>query len=479
MARPSDLSDAVRSPTAIFLGLFAFLVVFRNALPFDSWYYWLDIGFVCCLAVIVAAIAIPDLLPSYLPRLIVTAVFAGALLTIGFDVALVYVPVPELSPLVSGLPPDRLRLAGLHGNPLASGKFILVSCCMLAAGLIRTYQGQTRVGIIATWSLFVIVAFALVATESKSTILAFLISLGVIALTAFRIETLPLRSLVQGAKVGLSFLAILVIWTVVIAPPIKRHAATAWVTSSYITLRQDLNGLAGLPRDYRASDTQTPPRVPASHLGLLDRFLSELRIGKSFRLRAKTEDLDSPLSSHLDSETTATERDCGVFCTGQRDLLWKAGLEVVQEHWLIGIGYGGWKRVLQQKLGYPFDHPHNGFIEMWGEFGIAGAAIYVALIVFLIRRTRSAILAKVGGFEKWFLIGSSMAMLAFLANELFDTNKFFSLSPHAIWIWPLLALQERYLRQPLTWRAPARWLSFISERLKFPRRTSPLVRASS
>src|ERR1700682_3009295 len=73
LARPSDLRYVVWSPTAVFLILFAFLVIFYNSLPFGSSYYWIDVGFVCSLTVIVTAIIIPDLLPSYLPRVIVIA----------------------------------------------------------------------------------------------------------------------------------------------------------------------------------------------------------------------------------------------------------------------------------------------------------------------------------------------------------------------------------------------------------------------
>jgi O-antigen ligase len=372
----------------------------------------------------------------------------------------------------------------LHANPLASGKFILVLGCMLAAGLIRTDREQTRFRNVATWSLFVIVAFALIATESKSTILAFLISLLVMTLVTFRTETITVRSAISAAKVGIAFLAAIVLWALVLAPPIKHHAATAWLGSSNIAqradlneLRPDLNELAGLPRDFRPSKTRLPvPAEPATS-GLLSQFLSEFRVGKSYRLQARTEDLDSPLKSRL-WDQTETERHCGVSCTGQRDLLWNAGLKVLREHWLMGIGFGGWKRVLNEKLGFPFDHPHLGLVEVWGEFGILGLAMYLTLVLFLIVRARHAIQAKAAGFEKWFLIGTSMAALALLSNELFDTSKFFSVSPHAIWIWALLALQERYLRQPLTWSASVRWLSFLADKIKHPQSAASPIRSS-
>jgi hypothetical protein len=104
--------------------------------------------------------------------------------------------------------------------------------------------------------------------------------------------------------------------------------------------------------------------------------------------------------------------------------------------------------------------------------------MYLTLVLFLIVRARHAIQAKAAGFEKWFLIGTSMAALALLSNELFDTSKFFSVSPHAIWIWALLALQERYLRQPLTWSASVRWLSFLADKIKHPQSAASPIRSS-
>jgi hypothetical protein len=550
MMRFSNLHYVVRSPTAMLLSVFVLLVIFYNALPFHSPYYWLDVGLVCSLIVIVAAVVVPGLLPSYLPRLIVVAIFAGVLLTIVFDAAYVYVPLPGLSPLTLHLelPPHYLRLAGLHTNPLASSKFIVVCCCMLAAALARMDPQQTRAGVIATWTVFAITALALVATESKSTIFAFLVSFLIVNLFAFRIETITLRSAIWAAAVGGLFVVTLVLWAVVIAPPVKHYAARAWLEEVDLK-RIDVRELAGLPpsaiegltapanpahaeigtlpigaasqhagtpsepagvpisasvgsppgsTDAHAEPAGAPPSAPASSgskssntsleptrappvaagtdpqpgaLGVLRKFALEFRIGRSYRISAPIRDPDNPLSTLVIGEETGVPRDC-VLCTGQRDLLWAAGRDVIEEHWLIGIGFGAWKRLLGEKLGFPFDHPHFGLLEVWGEFGIVGLAMYLTLIVFLLRRAGAAIRANVEGFDKWFLVGSSMAMLALLFNELFDDTKFFSLSPHSIWVWPLLALQEGFLQRPLTWNTPARLASHLSNRFKY--RTAPI-----
>ena len=511
MVRRRDLHHIIRSPTTIMLILFACLASFHNALPPHSPYYWLDVGFVCSLTVIVAAVAIPDLLPQYLPRLIVFAIFAGALLSIGFDAVYEYAPLPGLSPLTTHLPLPAyyLRLAGLHTNPLATGKFILVPCCLLAVSLIWPDQHHTHFKSIVTWALFAIVALALVATESKSTILAFLLSLLVMTFIASRVEMLMLKSLVSAVTVSLLFLAIIVLWSVVIAPPLKHYGATAWLEAVNLS-RTDVHELAESPpgasliigrseAPAKPADVASTPanshsqaqvstsaqpsagshsepgssasepdssRLPPADAGPLNRLLSEFRVGKSVRIQAPIRDLDNPLSTLVEGEETGIARNCGVFCTGQRDLLWKAGLETIKKHWLIGIGFGGWKKVLGDELGFPFDHPHLGLIEVWGEFGMLGLAMYLTLIAFLVKRARDAISTKVGGFGKWFLVGSSMAALAFLANELFDATKFFSMSPHAIWIWSLLALQERFLQKPATRTILARLVSCVLGRFK-------------
>jgi hypothetical protein len=247
------------------------------------------------------------------------------------------------------------------------------------------------------------------------------------------------------------------------------YAAAAWLNSTTVVQHGDSTQRRGLENLLASS------QVAESH-GPLERLESPFRIGHSFRLQAPPKNLQDPLAQPgALGDMEVTPRNCHLWCTGQRDLIWKAGFQVVEQHWLAGIGFGAWKTVLQEKLGFPFDHPHSGLLEVWGEFGILGFAMYMTFIVLLFVRARYALSANVTGFKKWLLVAISMTAIAFLGNELVDDTKFFSISPHAIWIWPLLALQERYLDKRLIWSVLAPFLSLLSGRFKNLRVAGALI----
>jgi hypothetical protein len=229
----------------------------------------------------------------------------------------------------------------------------------------------------------------------------------------------------MGGACVLAFIA----WGGFLAEPVKRYAASAWLQSGTLEKpRGDLWEIA----------------TSSSQDILSNALEDELRIGKSLRLRAKgvQGDLGDPLKSAL-VDPTAAVRDCGISCTGQRDILWKAGLETVRDHWLWGVGFGGLKGELMARLEYPFDSPHSAVLELWGEFGIAGAVLYFSLALLIIRRARAVVVVNALPF----VIGCSLYAISILITELFEPAKFFAMSPHAIWIWTLLALQDRTLRR--------------------------------
>jgi hypothetical protein len=71
--------------------------------------------------------------------------------------------------------------------------------------------------------------------------------------------------------------------------------------------------------------------------------------------------------------------------------------------------------------------------------------MYIAFALLIARRARDAGLVQVAGGQKPFIVACSLFAISILATELFEGTKFFAMSPHAIWIWTLLALQERFL----------------------------------
>jgi O-antigen ligase len=328
----------------------------------------------------------------------------------------------------------------------------IVGASLLQRGVAR--MDRKRAG---TWLLYCAVTLALVATATKSAIAAFPLALIGLAILSISKDAwnrfhpwLSIKLIGSGAAKAMGlFVLVFAVWALVISPVVKRHAAIEWLNSGKAGSRSDLVVLAGpgvqISGTAPAEGRSRPP-MPARNLA--DIFSQELRIGQSSQLRAEgvTGDLADPFKSTPKGETWVN-RECGIACTGQRDLLWTAGWETIKDHWLWGIGYGSWKKALFDKLSFPFDSPHSGFLELWGEFGVAGALMYIALALFIAVRARDAALFPVNGEQKPFIVACSLFAISILAAELFEGTKFFAMSPHAIWIWTLLALQERFLNE--------------------------------
>jgi hypothetical protein len=453
-----DLNKLARSPTGLFIAFFVFLVIVHNGNEFLSKYFLLDVGFAGTLLLIVAAIVLADRLPAHLTPIVITAIMSAGFFSIIFDIVLNYVPVLELAPPASVMPPDQLRLAGLHPNPSATSKFILAMQAIVGAASIQPIARPFDRGRLWMWLLYCAVSLALVATATKSAIFAFpLALLGLVAVSISRETWNSFPPWPSANWIGVGSLKVIgllalifVVWGIVIAPPLKRHAAIAWLNSGQPDFRGDLQLLAG--ESARVSATPAPagssrqPTLPARDFAEVLR--DELRIGQSSQLQAESiqGDLADPFKSVPKGERSVV-RDFCIACTGQRDLLWTAGWQTVEDHWLWGIGYGSWKKALFERLRFPFDTPHSGFLELLGEFGLMGAALYIAFALFIARRARSAVLAPTPDGQKPFIIACSLFAMSILATELFEGTKFFAMNPHAIWIWTLLALQERALEE--------------------------------
>jgi hypothetical protein len=458
--RKPDFASLTSSPITIFLAAFVLLVAVHNALPFTSRYYILDVGFVTTICVITGTLAASNRLSLEVLTLTIISIFASVIFSAAFDYVLIYLPLPEISPLGSGLPTDKLRLGGLHANPNATAKFILAAICLLSGRLMLASKAPNYGSVSLQWSLLCILGLSLAATAAKSAIIAFIAALSITCLISLFVQSPP-RSIryrpnkfyvIAIVKVLCLFALLIVVWVTAIAPPIKRHAAKAWLETGRLVSRPDLEEIAGINKvsDKSKANIEASKKGAAASGGssVSDAFINELRIGKSFQLNAEVapgSSLESPLKSDLRREK-ATERDCGLMCTGQRDLLWSAGWSTVREHWLWGIGYGGWKAALDKKLGYPFDSPHIGLLEIWGEFGLAGAFLYLGFIMFVLHRMWVILRIEANRGHKAFMIGCSLFAVSIMITELFEPQKFFAMAPHSIWIWSLLALQERLLK---------------------------------
>jgi hypothetical protein len=358
-------------------------------------------------------------------------------LTMAVDIVNTYFPVLDdyLGLLSHGFPGERF--SGLHVNPNATGKYLLLGTFLAAGVLAATRRpaiaGAAVVGLIATTLCFS-------ATFSKSTVLA-----GTVALLAWLAATAWQRDWPRATRIlgtVVLMLGTAGLWYLAIAPYAER-----------LELRNLL--------EFKKLGTATVDR-PAAPTTLARRFEDEMRIGRSFSMTVEKPAAKAPAPAETNRKTTPdkpaadgstnsemyrnvpgrivySKRDCGWECTGQRDRLWGAGLAIVGEHWLIGIGPHRWMAEYQARLGFPFDTPHDALLELWGGYGLAGVALYLALLVLLVRQLVRSVALPASAPAVILVTTTALYIVAMLVAELVDPAKFLAMNPHAIWLWTFAA----------------------------------------
>jgi O-antigen ligase len=81
--------------------------------------------------------------------------------------------------------------------------------------------------------------------------------------------------------------------------------------------------------------------------------------------------------------STGTEVEGGSF--GGRGKLWKAGLAVLPEHPVLGVGTGGYKSAITPKLGPAAQVAHNSYLSVLVEQGIVGFVLFMMMFVAVFR----------------------------------------------------------------------------------------------
>lgn len=358
-----------------------------------------------------------------------TAMLTAAGLIVGLTVAIdtvnTYFPaLGNTLHLMEGISGERF--SGLHVNPNATAKYLLFGTFLAACVLVATRSLPTATLAVAG---IVVTALGVGATSSKSTLLA---ATG--ALSAWLIVVLWQRAWRRAASV----LAVMVLvlgavgtWYVVVAPHAEKLA-----------LRNLL--------EFKKLRTAIVDR-PAVPKSILQRLEDEMRIGRSYSMKVEKPPENAPANSemyrNIPGKIVYTKRDCGWACTGQRDQLWGTGLAIVRDHWLIGIGPHRWGPEYQARLGFPFDTPHDVVLELWGGYGIAGAALYVVLLVVLLRQVYRSFTLPPSAPAFVLVTVAALYVVAMLLAELVDPAKFLAMNPHAIWLWVFAATAAGRLEQ--------------------------------
>jgi O-antigen ligase len=170
--------------------------------------------------------------------------------------------------------------------------------------------------------------------------------------------------------------------------------------------------------------------------------LHELRIGQSYQMSVAT--------LPDGSKKIEYKKVTGLEQTGQRERLWEAGVDVVRNHWLWGLGPAGLTAAMTKALNYPFTSPHNFALELLGAYGLLGGAIYIALILALwsagITLTHDQRMLLPGG-----LIIAPILVL--LLAEIVEPSLAFGYGVVGFWFWCFAGLLAATARDTASVRA--------------------------
>jgi len=123
--------------------------------------------------------------------------------------------------------------------------------------------------------------------------------------------------------------------------------------------------------------------------------------------------------------------------------LWETALRLWRDHWLVGVGPGGffWTYPAYLVAGVAVEpnqlHPHNFWLELGSTWGVLGFVWVGAVVVWGIRAPKSSDVPTAG--DAWLAAGLAAAFVAAIAHAQVDA--FFLLPDLAVWnalAWGLL-----------------------------------------
>ena len=110
-----------------------------------------------------------------------------------------------------------------------------------------------------------------------------------------------------------------------------------------------------------------------------------------------------------------------------RLLVWRHTLELIQDHWLRGVGIGNWELIYPQyalgefiRPGWTFLRPHNDYLMIASELGIFGLIIFIWLFFTAIRLVVKTLLKTKDAVEGLIMVGAGMSLFAISLHASFS-----------------------------------------------------------
>jgi O-antigen ligase len=288
---------------------------------------------------------------------------------------------------------ENLRLSGVQYNPNVLSK--LAGVAVLSAALTFSRRPLVNACLLPVFSA------VLYAAGSKAAIL------GVLVLMSFWIVWELRLSIKRALRVAGLLAAVLACMTVTHVAADRFAPSTADV--------QRLQMAHG-----------TAPGFWSDEAKSLLRFF---RIGTGYRMEV-VDAADG--SRHVDFQKVT-----GLAETGQRLDLWAAGLRIMKDNWLWGLGPEGLTEAMMREVDYPHTSPHNVILEMVDGYGLAGLALYALTLFFLFRAARRQ---WADGVSEPTILVVTTTVAFFLIVELVEPSVAFAYGVVGLWFWHYAAL---------------------------------------
>lgn len=126
----------------------------------------------------------------------------------------------------------------------------------------------------------------------------------------------------------------------------------------------------------------------------------------------------------------------------ERLKIWGATIEMIRDHPLLGVGSGGYRTAFEayrERWGLNSrSHAHSNFLQQMAEHGLLGLVAFTALWFVILKAAWQGWRSDLSPPYQGWLVGSTMAVMAFLTAGLFEAN--FGDSEVAMMMWFMVGL---------------------------------------